>query len=440
MSRRLFVLFAAFTLVAVFFVSRAPSVEAQSAGCSAFPGFMNGFLQEFANKDFGPTSFNAGETIQIAATIDGTNTPFPNITMTVSGNPIASSPVIQSGSVLSYTFPATGDYRIVIESTFGNDANIAASCGGGGGGPAPQWSGNFDGRLNPDPAENYSIFCGPGHVDVYVTFQGQGNLLARIPQFDLSVLNYGQNRQVQTGGSPLIVTRLSQTAFRFAGNNGNRAPEYGEKDADLAPCGLTLNTPPPTATPDTRPVIQVQVFAAGQEPTGGPPVATVRPTATVTPLPTATPDLDPDRDGVVGQDDLCPMFSYIASKYKLYGCRDTDGDGYVNPYNFDGVTYVLDDSNPRTVEFIDECPQVFGQGINGNGCPDVASAATVQTNLTVNLSGLSPTLQNQLLVGSGLGVWQSVALYGQSCPCDLYDIPTATGTTLGDSWSLQICN
>lgn len=438
MSRKLFVLFAAFALITIFFISRAPSVEAQSSGCSAFPGLVGGFLQEFAQKDTGVQAFNAGETIQIAATIDGTSTPFPNITWYVTGN--TGGTTVQSGAALSYTIPTTQDYRIVIESTFGNDANIAASCAGGGGGAGPQWSGLFDGRLNPDPAENYSIFCGPGYVDVYTTFQGQGNLLARISQSDLSVLNYGQNRQVQTAGSPLIVTRLSQTAYRFAGNNGNRSPEYGEKDADLAPCGLTLNTPPPTATPDTRPVIQVQVFAEGQEPTGAPPVATVRPTATPPPPPSPTPDLDPDRDGVVGQDDLCPMFSYIASKYKLYGCRDTDGDGYVNPYNFDGTTYVLDDSNPRTAEFIDECPQVFGQGNNGNGCPDVATAPVTQTNLTVNLTGQPPSIQNTLLNTAFTSVWQSVTLTGQSCPCILFDGTSLTDTNLGDSWAVALCD
>lgn len=389
MNRKLVVMLSALAVVLALTLARVPAASAQSSGCSAFAGLVGGFLQEFSSKDTGVQPFNAGETIQIVATIDGTSTPFPDITWYVTGN--TGGTITQSGSALSFTIPTTQNYRIVVESTFGVDANIAASCGGG---SAPQWSGFSDGRLSPDPAEDFSIFCGPGYVDVYTSFQGQGSLLARISQFDLRVLNIGQNRQVQTAGSPLIVLRVSQTVYRFSGNNGNRAPEFGQKEVDLAPCGLDLTIPP-------------------------------------TPRPAPTADLDPDRDGVLGRDDLCPMFSYIASRYKLYGCRDTDGDGYVNPYNFDGVTYVLDNSNPNTGIYIDDCPQVFGQGINGNGCPDVVtSTTTVNTTLNVDLSTQPQSVANALLgTGNTYGTWQSVTLQAQEDDCALPPEEINTNTT-----------
>lgn len=424
MNRKLTLLAAGLSLLFLSIAAFSPRAHAQSAGCSAFPGFMGGFLQEYDMRDFGPQPFNAGEIIQIAAFIDGTADPFPFITWYVTGN--TGGTTVQSGSNLSFTIPTTQNYRIVIESTNGVDANIAASCtpappaGGGGGAvppPAPQWSGFSDGRLNPDPAEAYSIFCGPGYVDVYVTFNGQGNLLARVSQTDLSVLNIYQNRQVNTLGTPLIVTRINETLFRFSGTNGNLAPAYGEKYADLAPCGLSLPVPL-----QSLPVFQITVYVV---------TPTSTPTPTPTPVtPTPTPDPDPDRDGVLGQDDLCPMFSYIASRYQLYGCRDTDGDGFVNPYNFDGKTYVMDDSNPNTELYLDQCPQVFGQSETaGNGCPDIVTApVTVNTTLQVNQTQLPQSIANALF-NSIIGQWVSVSLLADPLDCALPPEEINTNTT-----------
>ncbi len=423
MSRRVFVLFAAFALVAVSFISGAPVVEALNTGCSAFAGLYSGFLQESDVKD-NLLDFDTGATIQAVSIVESgfpnAGDPYQGMQMTVQG--ADASFVTLNGASMSYTIPKSQSYRIRLENVGGDpvagtvDANVAASCGGGGGGPAPQWSGNTDGRLNPDPAESYSIFCGSGVVDVYVTFNGQGNLLARISQNDLSVLNRGQNRQVGTNNGPLIVTRLTDTDFRFAGNNGNRSPEFGQKDADLAPCRLNLPAPPPFV-----PVIQVTYGIL-----------------TATPRPTATPVPDLDNDRLSGLDDLCPTYRPPAAVFAtVRGCADTDGDGFVNPYMGNPQTYVVDDRNPEAAAFVDECPTVFGQGNNGNGCPDPASATTVVISTTVvDQNALPQTIVN-VLFPNIISQWVSVSLQGDTDPCTLN--PADSSVTTSNYLYFELC-
>jgi protein phosphatase len=108
----------------------------------------------------------------------------------------------------------------------------------------------------------------------------------------------------------------------------------------------TATAEPPTATL-AAPTATTEATAAPEETATPPPTDTVpagQPTSTPRPTstPTNTPDPDPDRDGFIGNDDLCPYDWGTAQ-----GCPDADGDGVRD--NLDG------------------CPNEYAE--TGDGCP-----------------------------------------------------------------------
>jgi hypothetical protein len=124
------------------------------------------------------------------------------------------------------------------------DAEVCQEEGGGGGdhhsgggeehssGPGPQWSGMSDGRLNPDPAEYYSIWCSNDVIEVW-----GGNpspqLISTIPIVNVLLLAVGGSLDA---GAGLTVTHPSEDTVSITGNNGNLAPQPGSKSFSLSAC------------------------------------------------------------------------------------------------------------------------------------------------------------------------------------------------------------
>ena len=126
--------------------------------------------------------------------------------------------------------------------------------GGGSGGAPPQppptnppsnagiggWNGWSDGRLNPDPAEYYSIYCEHSSIKVY----GKSNdpndpeaLVERIPLEMVESLSPNGGQMLWNTGFllPFRVTRNGDT-ITLEGNFGYLAPQPGSKTFSLSQC------------------------------------------------------------------------------------------------------------------------------------------------------------------------------------------------------------
>jgi LysM repeat protein len=95
-----------------------------------------------------------------------------------------------------------------------------------------------DGRINPNDAEYYTVFCANDVVDVY---RADGHLLSQFPIGYLLAL--AADGGSWDAGRGMTVQRNGDT-ISISGHNGNSAPEYGTKSFLLQECLLRNgNTP-----------------------------------------------------------------------------------------------------------------------------------------------------------------------------------------------------
>ena len=131
--------------------------------------------------------------------------------------------------------------------------------GGGGGGDddepdqPPPWGGYSDGRLNPDPAEYYSIWCSDDLIHVYRAVP-ETDLLKQIPLVDVIALDVGGETAL---GDFMTLVRNTEDTITIYGSNGNLAPEAGSKAFSLSECiarnGGVPEQPPPQSPPQSPP-------------------------------------------------------------------------------------------------------------------------------------------------------------------------------------------
>lgn len=120
------------------------------------------------------------------------------------------------------------------------------------------WPGYTDGRLNPDPAEYYSIWCRSGQIEIWRAVPA-ASIVKSVSVFDALALPIGGTADL---GDNMALVRNSDTVATIYGSNGNNAPEPGSKSFSLDQCaGGQLQTqmqqaPAPTPIPapsdDTR--------------------------------------------------------------------------------------------------------------------------------------------------------------------------------------------
>lgn len=167
----------------------------------------------------------------------------------------------------SVPFPAqtagTAIYVMVFIDDFDDDSAGPTPCSGGGGGgdddddsgtpgdggessePPPAWGGYSDGRLNPDPAEYYTIYCHEGTDTVYVVRTNpQTETIKEIPLCDLVSLSVGGALDL---GDFMTAVRGGEDQVTVYGTNGNLAPEPGSKSFSVAAC-LSSNGGAPHCT------------------------------------------------------------------------------------------------------------------------------------------------------------------------------------------------
>jgi hypothetical protein len=96
----------------------------------------------------------------------------------------------------------------------------------------PPWEGLTDGRLNPDMAEYYSVWCVNSEVRVLRAVPQPTVQVDAIPIQEVADLPDGG---VLTRDSGLTVTRTGDT-ITLSGNNGNLAPQPGSKSFDREEC------------------------------------------------------------------------------------------------------------------------------------------------------------------------------------------------------------
>jgi hypothetical protein len=118
----------------------------------------------------------------------------------------------------------------------------------------PPWSGYTDGRLNPDPAEYYSVWCQDGVVRVLRAVPNTA-LVRDIPISDLQALRDGFTREYRDAGD-LKVTKQGDIIMI---SGSNLSPASGSKAFSLSVCialngglptPMPTNTPAPTAVPE----------------------------------------------------------------------------------------------------------------------------------------------------------------------------------------------
>jgi hypothetical protein len=98
--------------------------------------------------------------------------------------------------------------------------------------PIPPWEGFSDGRLNPDMAEYYSVWCVNSEVRVLRAVPPPTVQVDALPIADVAALSDGG---VLTRESGLTVVRSGDT-ITLSGNNGNLAPQPGSKSFSRTEC------------------------------------------------------------------------------------------------------------------------------------------------------------------------------------------------------------
>jgi hypothetical protein len=124
------------------------------------------------------------------------------------------------------------------------------------GGPAaPPWTGLGDGRLNPNPAEYYSLWCKHTFLEIWRGVP-EGSLLQFVPIWLLDGLESdgGTVTIPNYGLTPFTITRQGDT-ITVAGNYGNLQPIAGQKSFSLSDCIARndgpIGEPPPNNQPST---------------------------------------------------------------------------------------------------------------------------------------------------------------------------------------------
>ncbi len=103
-----------------------------------------------------------------------------------------------------------------------------------GGGSGPPWEGYSDGRINPDPAEYYTIYCHAGTDTIYVVrVVPETETMKEIPLLDAVNLGVGQEQDL---GDFMTMARSSEDTITIYGSNGNLAPYEGSKSFSLNEC------------------------------------------------------------------------------------------------------------------------------------------------------------------------------------------------------------
>lgn len=116
--------------------------------------------------------------------------------------------------------------------------------------PEQPWEGFSDGRLNPDMAEYYSVYCPQGSLVIMVlrAVPPPTALVDNVP-----IENVSDGATFTRESSGLTVAR-SGDAVTISGSNGNLAPQSGSKTFSFAECleraGITLEEQP-EASPNT---------------------------------------------------------------------------------------------------------------------------------------------------------------------------------------------
>ena len=118
-----------------------------------------------------------------------------------------------------------------------------------GGDSGPPWDGYTDGRISPDPAEYYTIYCHEGTDTIYVVrVVPVTETIKEIPLIDAISLGIGQEQAL---GDGMLMERSSEEIITIYGSNGNLAPDAGSKWFNLNDC-IDSNGGVPTQT-DTSP-------------------------------------------------------------------------------------------------------------------------------------------------------------------------------------------
>lgn len=102
------------------------------------------------------------------------------------------------------------------------------------GGSGPPWEGYSDGRISPDPAEYYTIYCHAGTDTIYVVrVVPETETIKEIPLLDAVNLGVGLERDL---GDFMTMERSSEDTITIYGSNGNLAPDGGSKSFSLNEC------------------------------------------------------------------------------------------------------------------------------------------------------------------------------------------------------------
>lgn len=183
--------------------------------------------------------------------------------------------------------------RVEIEYEGSVEGSATGTCGGGGGGggggsnadeiiqPPVPWEDAFDGRLNADPAEYYTIYCAFGEIRVYRSTPDT-QLLKQIPISTAVNLPIGGSVDL---GDFMSMVRNAENTITIYGSNGNLAPASGSKAFGLRECtgdvGIGFNSLNGETTPEATEELPPQALEV-----------TAEPEATPTPTPFPTPTFD----------------------------------------------------------------------------------------------------------------------------------------------------
>jgi LysM repeat protein len=120
-----------------------------------------------------------------------------------------------------------------------------------------------DGRLNPNGAEYYTVYCVSDSIDIY---RADGQMLQQIPI--AYVLGLDTSGTLWTSPEGISVRRYGDEVI-LSGTNGNTAPEQGTKTFSMAAC-LDRNghTPAPQTPPGLAATVAVEMRCSHEVLTG----------------------------------------------------------------------------------------------------------------------------------------------------------------------------
>jgi len=120
------------------------------------------------------------------------------------------------------------------ENCQGEGGSGEGNTGGGNNNPEPPWPGYSDGRISPDPAEYYTIYCHEGTDTIYVVrVIPENETIKEIPLVDAINLDVGHEQPL---GDFMVMARSSEDTISIYGSNGNLAPAPGAKAFSLNAC------------------------------------------------------------------------------------------------------------------------------------------------------------------------------------------------------------